>query len=334
MSKWISIALCFLLSLASGYLYAQDPHFTQFFNAGQQYNPARVGDFFGDVRASTHYRRQWANAGSGYGTRAADIQSKFLHKKQTNYLGGGVFVLSDQAGQAQIRTLQILGSIAYHLKLSSKDFVSAGFQGGYLSRRMDVTGLAWDAQYDGFEYNPALDPNENFGTNADRGFDMALGVHWIRKTRKYNFSAGYSSRHFGQNQTILAGGRDRLPIRQVLSGSAETSRGMIRLRTDVLIQRQRGAMQYNVGARAEYRVGDDSKYTDVNKSSALMAGLYYRYGDALSPMIGAEWKRTLSLFISYDFPISRVTRTVTFLGGPEITLIYQGAFGEKRKLVD
>lgn len=330
MRKLLVISLCLLSIFVS----AQDPHFSQYFNVPQLYNPARVGDFFGDVRASTHYRNQWKQAGAGYGTRAAELQAKLFHKKHPNFLALGAYIVTDQAGKAQIHTFQWTGAATYHMKLSSKNFVSTGLQVGRLKRQMDVAGLAWDSQYNGYEYDPSAATGENFGAMTDIGMDAALGAHYVRKERWYTFSGGYSFRHYGQNQTILAGSKDRLPIRQVMYGSAETNRGLIRYRWDLMIQRQRKAMEYNIGMRAEYRFGDDSRYTDVNKSSALLFGMYYRVGDAITPVLGAEWKRTASLFISYDFPLSRVTRTVTFLGGPELTLVYQGIFEKKRKLAD
>jgi len=323
-----------LFVIAFNRVSAQDMHFTQFNLLPQLYNPGRIGLFDANLRASAHYRKQWASAGKGYGTQGAQVEGALVGSGPSgDRLGVGLIVLSDQAGKAQLKSLLIKTGLAYHIEMSGKDRMSLGMQLGYIQRSIGIDGLAWDAQYNGTEYDPSLPSQENpYANTVDRGIDLGAGMNWSHKSRESEWYAGYGFRHLGQNQTALINGADRLPIRQTVQAGAMTRLPFVWLYTDMLLQRQKGAMEIAASLRAEYRFGSDSRYTDIYKSSAIQTGVYYRYADAISPMIGFEWKRVMAISMSYDIPLSKVRRIVGLSGGPEITLVYNGDYGPKRKV--
>jgi type IX secretion system PorP/SprF family membrane protein len=333
MKRRYSIALGFaLLALA---VHAQDPHFTQFHLLPQMYNAGRIGLFDGDFRTSAHYRRQWASVGEGFTTQAFQLDGALIGKGPTgDRLGVGLLVLNDQAGLADFRVFQIKAGIAYHIQVSQNDRMSLGLQAGYLHRNISMDGLAWDAQYNGSEYDPSLPTMESqFSVPIVRGFDLGSGVNWSHRTREFEWYAGYGFRHLGQNQTHLQNGEDRLPLRQSLQAGLVSRLPNVWFYADALVQRQRGAMEIMASVRGEIRLGSDSRYTDVYKSSAILTGLASRAGEAISPMIGFEWKRMATISLSYDLPLSDVRRITGLGGGPEITLIYLGDYGKKREVV-
>jgi len=314
---------------------AQDPHFSQFHLAGQLYNPAHTGAFDGEVRAITQYRRQWALAGNGYTTQALYADGVVARGgTSADRLAAGLIVVNDKAGMANFRNFTAKTSLSYQGAVSAYDVIGAGLQIGYLQRGISMDGLAWDAQYNGNSYDPSLPTGETPYTDpVFRGIDLSVGVLWRRTIKSGNFYAGYGFRHAGQNQSHLQDGVDRLPMRHSITTGMMRKLRSLWLFGDVLIQRQRGAMEFIPGARMEYRLGNDSKYTDVYTSSAILAGVFYRAGEAVSPMVGFEWKRTAAIAFAYDIPLSRINQITGLGGGPEISLRYTGAKAGRRKLI-
>jgi type IX secretion system PorP/SprF family membrane protein len=332
MKRWGNIVVLVIgLSLIAR---AQDPHFSQFFNTHQLYNPAITGGFEDDVRVSAHYKSQWRSAGNGFTTQAFNAEGNFLRNGNQSHAAAGLFAMNDVAGNADWKTLYLMASGAYHLRTTAKDEVSAGFQFAMLQRSLDFGSLKWDSQYDGIQYNPSLASGETLENAVIRRYDVGLGVNW-KHEGKYNYSIGYGARHFGQDISALAASTDRWPMRHVIMGRINRNVSFGKLHYEMLIQRQRRFMEITMGARCEYRFGQESRYTRNATSSAVFAGCYYRIRDAVSPVVGFEWKRFLAMWISYNIPLSGVNRIVGIAGGPEISVIYQGRFGDRKmKLVN
>lgn len=332
MKSWAGFGLSIWLGCSAAL--AQDPHFSQFFNTHQLYNPALTGGFEDDVRVSAHYKSQWRSAGNGFTTQAFNAEGNFLRNGNDRHLAAGLFALNDVAGNADWRTLYLIASGAYHLRTTAKDEISAGFQFAMKQRSLDIANLKWDSQYDGIQYDPSLASGEKVDNAVIRRYDVGLGINW-RHEGKYNYSLGYGVRHFGQDLSALAVAADRWPMRHVIMGRINRNVSFGKLHYELLLQRQRTFTEVTMGARCEYRFGQESRYTRNATSSAAFAGFYYRFRDAVSPVIGFEWKRFLALWISYNIPLSGVNRIVGLAGGPEISVIYQGRFGERKvKLVN
>lgn len=79
------------------------------------------------------------------------------------------------------------------------------------------------------------------------------------------------------------------------------------------------------------RLGLDSKYTTARSSSAVLTGLTYRWGDALTPAVGIRWKQLGEALLSYDVTLSSWRRAVDYRGGWEVNLRYDGFFSKKRR---
>ena len=79
---------------------SQDLHFTQFFFAPSNYNPAHIGDFDGDYRVIGNQRRQWASVTIPYQTFAASIDGRFNENKRrkNGIMAGGLNFYNDQSG--------------------------------------------------------------------------------------------------------------------------------------------------------------------------------------------------------------------------------------------
>lgn len=328
----VSAALSVLMISKADNVRAQDIHFTQFSNCVQQYNPALTGQFEQMLKGTLLHRRQWRTIGTGYVTSGVDAQYKLLGLYNDNYTGFGLLVLQDDAGFANMKQLLVKGAASYHLVASDKDLISAGMQLGYEQRTVNFDDLKWDSQYNGINYDPTLDDKERFITNR-RGFvDIGAGFHWKHRSKR-KFNLGYAVFHSGQQITMVARGNDKYKLRQVLHGTWMKRYEHIDMKYDFLIQRQAGAQAVILGAECGYRIGQDSKYTNVRTSSLAKAGVFWRAKDAIQPFIGFEYKRSYAITIGYDIRTAKMPGVMGRPGGPEIALTYLGSIGRSRMKV-
>jgi type IX secretion system PorP/SprF family membrane protein len=323
------VIICCLLSLDSK---GQDMHFSQYNNCTQLINPALTGQFETMLKGTILHRRQWRNIGTGYTTSGLDAQYKLLSVNNDNFFGFGLLVLQDAAGIAQQKTLSVRTTAAYNLVTSPDDLISAGFQMGFEQRSMDFDGLAWDSQFNGVSYDPTLDNRERFITNTRSFVDIGAGFHWKHR-KKRRFDLGYALYHANQQITMVARGDDRMKVRQVYKAAWIKRYEHIDMKYDALVQRQGGANDVMVGVTVEYRIGDESKYTNVRTASLARAGMYYRWKDAISPYIGFEYKRFAAISLGYDIRLAKMPYIDGRAGGPEISLTYMGMPERKRMKV-
>lgn len=327
-----TICLVVLTNLVPAFIQAQDMHFSQYNNCPQLINPALTGQFETMLKATILHKRQWMNVGTGYVTSGVDAQYKLLSVNSDNFFGFGLLVLDDKAGIAQQKTLAVKGTAAYNMVASDDDLISAGFQMGFEQRSMNFNDLAWDSQFNGVAYDPNLDDRERFITNSRSFIDLGAGFHWKHR-KKRRFDLGYGIYHANQQITMVARGDDRMRLRQIYKASWIKRYEHIDMKYDALVQRQGGANQVMIGVTAEYRIGEESKYTNVKTASIARAGMYYRWKDAISPYIGFEYKRFASISLGYDIRLAKMPFIDGRAGGPEISLTYLGMPERKRMKV-
>jgi len=284
------------------------------------------------LKGTLLHRRQWRGIGSGYTTSGVDAQYKLLSLYNDNYFGFGLMVLKDDAGKAQMGTLMVRGSAAYNLIATDNDLFSSGVQIGFEQRSINFDGLAWDSQFDGVAYDPSLDDRERFITNTRSFVDIGAGAHWKHRNKK-RFDLGYAIYHANQQITMIARGDDRVRLRQVYKAAWIKRYEHIDMRYDALVQRQGGSNAVNIGVTCEYRIGEESKYTNVKTASLARAGVFYRWKDAISPYIGFEYKRFAAISFGYDIRLAKMSFTNGIAGGPEISLTYLGMPERKRMKV-
>ena len=322
--------LLLLISLLcwSNFLFSQDASFSQFYHVGHWYNPARVGSMEQDIKAGIHYRNQWAANLEGYRTNGFNVEARARKAP----FSMGLLIVDDKSGNASLKTFQALVSSAYRLEVNRSQTLTAGFQLGLVQRSIQMEDLRWDKQYNGYQYDPTIDSGERqFSDRTGNKIDLGMGVFYTFE-KPVRAGVGYAFHHLGQDQTFLQNGKDRLPIRQSMQGYIERDFDRFGGRLDALVQRQRGAMEYLVNFKTEYRFGYDSKYTTENNSSAIYVGCGYRHASAIIPSMGFEWERKLEISVSYDIVFSRLSEVTTFGGGPEIGLIYKYRMDKRMRI--
>ena len=100
--------LLFLLSVSGQQkLYAQDIHFSQFFEAPLWRNPSLSGIFTGDVRVQAVYRDQWNSVTDAYRTGSVNAEYKMPVGKLNDFVTIGIHWLDLHACAARVELSQI-----------------------------------------------------------------------------------------------------------------------------------------------------------------------------------------------------------------------------------
>src|SRR5690349_10601185 len=124
--------------------FAQDLHFSQYFNSPLLTNPANTGFIpDGDYRLGMNYRNQWSSIMAvPYKTMSAygDVQA-FQNRNDDGWVGLGGLILRDVAGSGNLTSTRVYGSVAYHQMLNLGSLLSMGFNVGWANKQINVSNL-------------------------------------------------------------------------------------------------------------------------------------------------------------------------------------------------
>ena len=323
--KNICFTLAFLaLGITSGY--TQDLHFSQFFEAPLLRNPALAGIFTGDYRIQGVYRDQWNSFTDAYRTGSFNGEYKMPVGKTDDFLTLGLQILYDQSGSAGLNTTEVMPVVNYNKSLSSTHsmYLSLGFMGGYVEKRIDRSKITTNSQFDGTAFNPSLADGETFATPDIHYWDGSVGMSFnssFGQNNQHSMFVGVAYHHlnrpmnsFYQNASV------ELQPKLVFSGGAKFN---IDERSEITMQadysRQGDARETIAGVMYGYKLGeftDDPKYV-------LGIGAYLRWQDSFIPVIKLEML-PFAMAISYDVNISTLNTVSQGHGGFELSISYTG----------
>jgi len=312
--------------------FSQDIHFSQIYEAPLLINPALTGKFNGDHRVILNYKDQWGSVTTGapYRTEALSFDMGILKKKWDNsFLGAGLFLYNDQAGDTKMGTIKANVSLSGILILDNQNVISAGLQGGFAQRSVDASQMRWDNQFDGTGHNSALSSGEVNSYNESFLFgDAAAGISWsfgtdnatITSNDQFKVNAGLAFFHINRPKQKF-GVIEKMYSKLIAHAGSHIGlkNTNIALKPQFLFMLQGPATEVNVGIMARYTIREESRFTGIFKETALSMGGYLRVGDAFVPAILFEMG-SFAVGISYDINISRLTVASNARGGIEIML--------------
>lgn len=283
-----------------------DVQFTQYWAVPTYYNPGATGEIdFLRIRGGA--RMQWLgieNAPKSF-MAAGDMPVK-LGKKRI-----GVGVNLGQESLGLFSNMLLNAQVSYKIKFL-KGVLSIGVQGGYYDSKFKGSEVYIP---EGDDYHQSVDeaiPTQDVGGHA---FDLSAGL-WY--THKY-FSIGVSGLHLLQ------------PTVRFDSEGAQTSE--VSQYETVLTRAMYFTANGNIGIKNTLFELQPSLMvkTDFNNFSAeatmratykkfLTFGVGYRYRDAISAMIGGEFKNVF-IGYSYDYPMSAISRVSS--GSHELIIGYK-----------
>ncbi len=317
--------LCCVLLILSLRGSSQDIHFSQFFEAPLLRNPALAGLFSGDLRFQAVYRTQWQSVTVPYQTTSVNGEFKLHIGKSEDFLTVGGQVLYDKAGTIAMAATHVLPVVNYHKSLSSERnmYLSLGFMGGIVQRKIDRSKITTDSQFDGSAYNGSLDNGENIGRPVYSYFDGTAGLSFntqIGENQENNLFAGIAYHHFNKAPKMsFYGNADYILVpKWVYSAGAKmatTDNSYITIQADY--SKQGSYTELIGGAMFTYRLEDTE-----NPRYFIHGGGFLRWKDAFIPVAKLEMK-PLAISVSYDANISGLSVASRGRGGFELGISYQ-----------
>lgn len=312
-------------------LTAQDLHFSQYFNSPLLVNPANTGFISdGEYRLGINYRNQWANIGSPYKTFSVFGDGQvFGERFENGWVGIGGALLRDVAGTGDLTTTRAFGSIAYHQAVGLGSLVSAGFNVGYVNKRVDFTKLTFDNQWNGKFFDITAPTGESFVTNQVSYFALQAGVNYAYYPNENTYlNIGFSASNINRpKESFFTDGlvdtRVSTRLTTFLNGSFRTGDAVI-LNPNIYVSKMSNAMEVVAGGTAQRNLGG-------NGNTQLIMGAYYRVKDALIPVIGFQ-QNGYKFTFSYDATSSSLKNFNQGRGAYEMSIVKQGLIDVSRNI--
>jgi len=316
------ISLCLVLGDCAS-AFAQDPQFSQFYNAPLYLNPAFTGNTI-QGRVGANYRKQWQGVPGAF-TSSSFFYDHNLPKIQS---GIGVLMVQDRAGSAGLRFNKIGGLYSYKMAISRNLFVNAGVRASYAAYTMDFAFLKFGDQ---LLRDDPFSTLETFTTQSVSYFDLSMGfiVYGGR------FWVGLATDHLTRPNYSFLGLDAQLPIKFSVHGGYILP----------LKKSDKGATVRNLMLAANYKAQQDWDQFDIGayyKIQSYIFGIWYRgipgfkafqpgysNNDAVILSVGYKVQDYLTIGYSYDITISKLG--IVSKGSHEIAIIYEFARAEYKK---
>ena len=312
------LALLLLLLLCGGKVQAQnDPQFVQYWAVPAFYNPAYIGqkEF---VRIRLGANLQWLGIKRAPQSfiATADMPVK-IGKKQP--LGVGLSAMQESIGL--YRNIWVSGQAAYRFR-ALKGVFSIALQPAYYSTTFKGSDVYIPEGDDYHQPDDEALPREDV---AGQAFDLSAGISY---THRY-FSVGISALHIMEPKIELR--QDNAQQTETSQFSATVPRQMyFTADGNIPIKNSLFSLQPSLLVRTDFNNFSAEVTMRSTYKQFISFGLGYRWKDALSAMIGAEFKNFF-LGYAYSYPLSPINRASS--GSHEIVAGYMVKlnFGDKNR---
>jgi len=309
--------LVIIFFIVTSALFAQDMHYSQFFFASANYNPAHIGDFDGDYRFVGNERRQWSSVTIPYQTFAGSFDAHdFLKVKG---LGTMLSFQNDNTGDSHFTTTIFNLGASYKINLDSRNNIVAGMQAGMSNKQFSTQDLKYDNQFNGFYYDPSIASNETYNKLSTNYFNLNAGLKWnFIVNEKTNLFLGASVYNITQpNESFYNNVNVRLDRRYNFELGAEYR---VAAKWSVL---PKILMSFQ-GQYSEYLIGAMVKYDFIDEPFnqwKLLTGVWGRTSDAGNLFAGLMYNNW-TFGMSYDINLSNLLPASQYQGGLEVSVIY------------
>lgn len=324
-----TLLLAAALLCCFGQLRSQDLHNTLFYMNPLHMNPAFSGAFEGTYRIGGIYRDQGRTVvTNAYSTPTLYIDAPILMIGKRHWIGVGLLMFQDQAGDGKLRVSagQLSGAFHASLDKKSKNVLTLGVQYGRVGRSLkDLARLNFDDEIR--NKMPTTDAVVGGGTEPKTDFtDINAGLLLKSKVNKTtDFNAGFSVRHLTSPASDYNFGSSTVDFNMRFIAHAQLNTALndkITLTPEIYYSSLSPASQFQAHAWAGYILKPDVK---------LNGGLGYRVGDSAQLLIGIDYK-DFKAALGYDFTLSDLADANSRQGGFEIAVNYIGKIYKKPKV--
>jgi type IX secretion system PorP/SprF family membrane protein len=314
---------------------AQDINFSQFYEMPALRNPALAGIFKGDVRITSIYRSQWRPLMGQNSTTGIGLETKSgINEFTDNFYSIGLIVTNDVAGDARLGKTQVLPSFTFHKSLSQYKnlFLSAGFMGGIVQQRFDASKMKFDDQFVNGSYSQTNPTRQSFNNTNSTYWDMTAGMALSGDMGyKYKFYIGAAYSHFNQPKVAFNQNADvRLNKKIAINGGLSanvTDYDQLFIYADYFNQAG------NIAAQGGLLYKHNLMQQIEEPNYSISFGVFHRLHDAVIPVVKLDYLK-VSLGVTYDINISKLSTASQFRGGAEVTLSYKTFLNTRNSSLD
>jgi type IX secretion system PorP/SprF family membrane protein len=314
--------LCSIIYLNAS---TQGLNFSQYFNAPLLVNPANTGfNPDNDYRIGGNYRNQWASVGTPYKTMGIWGDTKlFANRFENGWMGIGGSIMKDVAGSGSLSATSATISLAYHQMLGYKSLLSAGFSTGIVAKRIDISKLIFDQQWNGQFFESTIPSNEPFAFSQAGYFDLAMGLNYaLFASENAYFNAGISVMHLNRPKESFYAASvtdSKIDMRFTFFANASIKvQDMWIVNPNIYVSTMGSAKEIVLGMNANRDLSGDG-------AQQLIVGLYYRNMDAVIPVVGYQIN-DLKITVNYDATISSLKSLNGSRGAYELSIVKHGIF--------
>jgi type IX secretion system PorP/SprF family membrane protein len=339
---------------------AQDIHFSQFYMAPLQLNPAMTGVMNCNQRLGANYRNQWASVlrEKAFQTYQVAYDAK-IPVGRYDYFGLGGSIWSDVAGSLSFRSTLLNLDFAYTKRMgggSSRNrhaasYLSMGAKVGLAQRGLNLLEAKWGNQARDGQWDPNAASGEPvFGTaNSRDNFlfgDVSAGLLWFSvMDENNNFYIGGAYDHINRANQSFSNDPKTPPVPllskfTIHAGGEFQTNDRITLLPGIVTFLQGPYMQINGGTSMRFLLGSSKR-----SAEAIQFGAWARLGnkvgednkasgilmDALILSTRFDYSQ-FSLGFSYDYNVSALNAATNGNGSFEFALQYKICGNERRNL--
>jgi type IX secretion system PorP/SprF family membrane protein len=326
------ILMGFVFCLLAVHVNGQGLNFSQYFNTPMLVNPANTGfnpDF--DYRIGGNYRNQWASVGTPFRTMSLWGDTKlFGNRFENGWMGVGAALYSDRAGNGNLVATNGYASVAYHQMLGYNSLLSGGFSVGFINKRIDISKLNFDNQWNGQFFDISIPSNEPFLFSQTTFVDLQVGMNYAYfASDNFYFNLGVSAQHVNRpRESFLSPTAVDARLNPRYTGFVNASikfEDLWIVNPNIYVSKMGNAWETVLGFNANRNLSGDGE-------QQMILGLYYRHKDAVIPMVGYQVNDTQFTF-NYDATVSNLGNINGYRGAYEISIIKSGIFSNSSNAV-
>lgn len=329
MKRYLKKAFAGLLVGMSLTGYAQDVHYSQFYENALLRNPALTGIFTGDYKIGLNYRNQWAAVSNPYSTVMISGETRILVNREiADYLSFGLAANFDKAGSVNMTSTQVFPAISYNKALEDQyhTYLSVGLSAGYITRSIDWSKAQTSNQWQNGIYNPGNSTGENATYKSRNNYDIGAGISLnssLDLDGTFNYYLGVSAYHINTpTQEFTGADPVNLPMKwQFNAGFHSSFSEQFGVTVHGNYSLQQPSTELILGGFFTWR----SVPVGLPSIFALNFGAFYRNKDAFIPMIRIDYK-DVSIGFSQDVTNSALAANVAGTGATEISLYIRGNY--------
>ncbi len=306
-------SLCLLLLLIRlTHGHAQTLHNTIFNAVPLTLNPAYTGMIDGNMRANVLYRSSMRNQGMPYFSYTASADAPVFTMKNRDYLGAGMQLSKDVAGDGNIKNHGALLSVAYHKHFGSdsawlKDRgceLAVGIQAGYTQSSISLSGIYFDRwlnvpmgimTYTHYQLG-ASNYVTYYNFNAGVAFSMSL-------SQRIKYVVGVSANNINQSNDAWLSAKIKtvgLNPRYTATTGADIEVGeRLVLRPAAIVITDQVFTSFLAGNEFLYRIKSN------RNNMSVFCGLWYRASDVLMVTAGIN-AGSFRVSTSFENNVSKV----------------------------